>query len=57
MIQYLKEHRDLSLVYRKDSKAVSHIGSLGAAFPELIDVPSIYLGKRSKSTRQKGKKG
>ena len=40
MIQYLKEHRDLSLVYRKDSKAVSHIGSLATAFPELADVPN-----------------
>ena len=40
MIQYLKEHRDLSLVYRKNSKAISHIGSLAAAFPEMNDVPS-----------------
>ena len=27
-------------MYRKDSKAVSHIGSLAAAFPELADVPN-----------------
>ena len=40
MTQYLKEHKDLSLVYKKGSEATELIASLASVFPEMSDIPN-----------------